>query len=147
MTRCRESLPFTHAIPQRGNGDCTIASLAMLLGVSYEDALTEAVAVSHRPHRRGLYIKHIIETAARLHATLTYRRSINYDEDEGVLVGSILDKRHRVGHAVMLRWGVIIDPAGEHANVPTIWEPDAYLVHKHAAFTGILSRSQSGGKA
>jgi hypothetical protein len=112
-------MPFTavmYSVKGREQSDCAIASLAMYLGYSYEDVLRVAANVD-RPHRakHGLFTDQIRVIAKELGTPLRYSRTIDWEEDYGIL---LLDE-----HAAVLRNGLIFDPDG------LIWEFDDYLEH------------------
>lgn len=132
-------LPLIRVTPQRGEGDCTIASLAMYLGVSYEDALEAATGATRKAHRRGMWVANIVQAAERLGVALSRRRLPRYwlvdEESHGILSGSVIEKRRRVQHVVVLRWGLIFEPDGGE-----VWEVEDYVAHRKAQFTELVTR-------
>lgn len=99
--------PFTVIVGQRGHGDCGIAALAILLGKPYDDVFEAAAHVARKPHSRGLWMAEIQRIARSLGVELKKRRKVNLEEDAGILgVGA-----GETSHVVVLRDGVILDPA------------------------------------
>jgi hypothetical protein len=91
----------------------------MLLGLPYEDVLGAAVKTTggSRVHHAGMLTRDMKRTAKKLGVTLTLRRAIDLEQDEGVL--SLDGQEHC--HAVLLKAGLIFDGDG------TVWIPDVYL--------------------
>jgi ABC-type bacteriocin/lantibiotic exporter with double-glycine peptidase domain len=108
-------------IRQRKDGDCGIASLAMLLEQSYEDVYVAAATVDKK-HRgaKGTGIKELQAIAGKLGHTLRHRRRFNLDEDDGVLGVMWLPKLTK-GHWVTLKRGLVFDPAMELPITATDW--------------------------
>lgn len=121
--------------PQRGEGDCAIACLAMLCNVTYEDALDALSSVAPKAHRRGAWKTQIVAAAAKLGVRLVQRKPVAYEHATGILSCVITDSRKRVGHVVILRWGLIIDPDGG-----VVWEPDDYIAAKKAVVGCLMTR-------
>ena len=132
-------LPMIRMTLQRSSGDCSVAALAMYLGVSYEDALEAATAESLKPHRRGMYNTQIVKAAARLKVALVVKRRFSLEHDSGILSGYVFDGVRPSGHVVVLRWGLLIDPDGGE-----LWEPDDYERTHQAEWTTLLTRSLGG---
>lgn len=105
----------------RGDADCALVALSILLQRPYEDVLGVAVTVtrSATPHQRGLFTREIRQIAAKLGARLRLRRSFDADEDEGIF-GYVKDAQS-AGHVAFGKRGLVWDVDG------TIWELDAYL--------------------
>jgi ABC-type bacteriocin/lantibiotic exporter with double-glycine peptidase domain len=121
---------------QRGEGDCSIACLAMLLNVSYEDALQAMTNVAHNAHRRGAWEKQIVAGALKLGTTLVKRKLVAMEHSTGVLCVTVAgDDDRRVKHVVVLRWGLLFDPDGG-----TVWEPETYIATKQAKVGNLLTR-------
>lgn len=112
-------IPVVKLQVQRAPGDCAICALSMLLGVPYEDVLGAAVKTTggSRVHHAGMLTRDMKRTAKKLGIALALRRSVDLDNDEGVL--SLEAEEHC--HAVLLKAGLIFDGDG------TVWEPDAYF--------------------
>ncbi len=104
----------------RSSGDCAICALSMLLGVPYEDVLGVAVKTTggSRVHHAGMLTRDMKRTAKKLGVTLTLRRAVDLEHDEGVL--SLYSKKHG-SHAALLKAGLIFEGDG------TVWEPETYL--------------------
>jgi hypothetical protein len=100
---------------QRHEWDCTIACLAMLLGVDYESALV-ACATIKPACCEGLYLYEIQAAAEELDAPLKLRRArrFNLDEDTGIL--HVFNLKSATYHVVILWRGTIIETDG------TLWD-------------------------
>ncbi len=114
------------------HGDCAVSTLAMLVGVTYEEAL----AAFERPASvlvDGADWGAIRKAARRLKvATRLLRTRFDLDEDTGVLA---LKKARADEHLVFLWEGRIIDGNGE------LWRmPMAYLDAYGYMPTGLLVR-------
>lgn len=125
-------LPVVKLQTQRAPGDCGICALAMLLQVSYEDVLGAAVktTASARVHHGGMFTRDMKRVAKRLGVTLTLRRAIDLEQDEGVLSLA----RDEEAHAVLLKAGLIFDGDG------TVWEPETFLAATHYRPISLLVR-------
>lgn len=124
-------IPMTvlKVIPQRHASDCTVACLAMLLQVSYEEAL---LAFDQRAIiTRGTDIKFVKAAARRLKRTLRLRRKVDLENDTGMLI--VASQNWHVDHVVILREGIIIDTDS------TIWDADSYLTIHHAHGKSLLT--------
>lgn len=115
--------PVIRIIVQRGDGDCGIASLASYLGMNYEDVLAAAVASTkdYKLHKNGMYNIQIVRIAKFLGITLHRRKRWDYEESCGILS---LDMPGESGHVVVLKNGLIFDPADG-----CCWQPEAFLAH------------------
>jgi hypothetical protein len=103
--------------------DCAVATLAMLCGVTYGEAL----AAFPRPDRVvkiGAYLTELRAAAKRLKVTLVLTRRFDLEDDTGILHVSGKDE-----HLVFLWAGRIIDGNGE------CWlHTDSYLkAHSYTA--------------
>lgn len=87
--------------------DCAVASLAMLCGVSYGEALA-AFPRPQRVVRAGAYLTEIQSAAKVLGVTTKIRKRFDLDEDTGILHVSGKDE-----HLVFLWAGRIIEGNGE----------------------------------
>ena len=73
-------------VRQRAGGDCGVAALATVAGISYEDAYVAVDKID--PKRRGkagLHNREVIQAARRLALQLVPTRRYDLDEDEGIL--------------------------------------------------------------
>jgi ABC-type bacteriocin/lantibiotic exporter with double-glycine peptidase domain len=111
------SEPVVKVQPQRHPADCSVAVLAMTLAVSYEDAL---VAFRHDVKRHGATMRQIQGAARRLGRVLRHRKTVDLDEDQGILAVEWRKQRGRL-HVVVLRAGQIVD------TDETIWDADVYV--------------------
>lgn len=123
--------PFIPVVWQRKKTDCSVACLAMMCAVSYEDAL---LAIGKkRVLTRGIALGEVIKAALKLGKVLTFHRAIDLDNDTG-----ILGVKGGVGwdyeHLVILHNGSIIDPQDK-----AIWDHETYLSANGAAVTSLLT--------
>ena len=123
-----DALPIIRVIVQRSSGDCAIATLAMYLGVNYEDILSVASQTVNRPllHRAGMWTKDIKATAGALGVSLKMRRTFDPEMADGILVMK--------EHVAILRDGIVIDPSDG-----TIWDADVYISQSDKV-TGLLTK-------
>ncbi len=108
--------PVLRIVASREDDDCAITAMAMISGCSYEDVLREVVVVDPR-HRgkRGLQDRQIRKVMARLDCPVRFKKTVDFDEDYGLL--RLLD------HLCVLRSGLVIED-------DTIWDVDVWLKHK-----------------
>jgi hypothetical protein len=102
--------------------DCAVASLAMLCGVTYGEALA-AFPKPQRVMQVGAYLTEMAGAAKRLNVKTELKRTFELDEDTGILhVSSRKDE-----HVVFLWAGRIIEGNGE------CWlHPGSYMkAHKY----------------
>lgn len=119
MTPDRE-LTCVRVVEQRGEGDCCIAVLAMLLGMSYEDVLAAASqTMGAKVHREGMWTHQILRTAKAIGSPLKKKKSWDLETDTGIVV---LENTY-ASHVVVAWEGLLLDTSG------TIWQPDVYLKH------------------
>src|SRR3990167_7321603 len=110
--------PFITFVGQRHQADCGVATLAMLCGVSYEDAL---LAIGHKQVlTSGVALKVVRDAARKLGKRLVLHRHIDPDNDTGIL--GIKSPAWHFEHLVVLKEGIIIDPQDQ-----TIWDLDSYI--------------------
>lgn len=115
-----DEAPIINVIPQRGDYDCTVACLAMLAGVSYEEALLALGEQTPQILVRGAWDAEIKRAAAQLGFKLRVRRKFDLENDTGMLRFS--------DHVVVLRAGLVITTHG------SLWDADdflAYYLHKY----------------
>ncbi len=111
--------PIIRVVVQRHPADCGVATLAMLLGVSYEDALVALAAEEPAVLTRGVFTKHLEAAAQKLGFRLRRRRRYSIDDDTGLL--NLSSRKWRTDHVVVLREGLVIETDG------TIWDAGEYL--------------------
>jgi hypothetical protein len=121
------SLPVIKVIPQRGEGDCAIACLAMYLDKSYEDVLAAAVGRSKntRVHRTGMTPQQVLNIGKALGVDMKWQKKhIDLETACGVLYFE-----HGVtAHVVVVKAGLVIEPDGG-----TVWDdPALYLLTQGA---------------
>jgi len=119
------SLPFVTLVLQRQGSDCGLATLAMLLGLSYEDVLAAAVTRRRaKPHVGGMYTREITALARRLGTPLAFKRTWDLETDCGLLTiekTKITSADAFTQHLVLLKFGLVFDTDG------TVWEPETYF--------------------
>lgn len=100
-------LPIIKAIYQRYDADCGVACLAMVCGVTYENALV-AVA-QHNPDvcMLGCWQEHLVAAAQILGFTLKPKRRFDLETDTGIL--NVTIPTMKSDHLVVLWEGRIID--------------------------------------
>ncbi len=121
--------PFLQVVPQRHKTDCSVACLAMLLGVSYEEALLAL----HVPRvvTHGVMVRHVIAAAKRLGKPLRFQRKFDLETDTGIL--GIRSVVWPMEHLVVLKDGLIVDTDA------TIWEADVFLSAYKAKAISLLT--------
>lgn len=113
---------------QRHRMDCSVACLAMLFGLPYEDVL---VAFAHHVIKQGATIRQTQAAAKFLQRKLVWSRKLgDLETDTGVLVVSSAQWRH--DHMVVLKDGLIIDTDA------TIWDQDVFFAVYEATPISIL---------
>lgn len=110
--------PRLRMVAQRHDADCGVAALAMLLGVSYEDALIALGGEVPKILKRGVWFTEMQRAAQTLGATLKLKRRWHADEDDGIAQVKFPKGNH---HVVVVRDGLIFD------TDLTVWEPDDYF--------------------
>lgn len=115
-------------IMQKGEGDCAIASLAMLTGKPLIEVnqLATKVFKDFVARERGLYTGEIKRLGKKLGVTLHSRlsKTIDWDHDTGILLVALRSGTH---HAAILFNGSIYDPLDG-----LFYTPDAYLATRRA---------------
>jgi ABC-type bacteriocin/lantibiotic exporter with double-glycine peptidase domain len=121
--------PIIRVVLQRHPADCGVACLAMLCGVSYENALV-AVA-QYRPDVciTGLGLRDMRASALRLGYRLKVRQRYDIETDTGIL--NLSFKKQKLEHLVVLREGLVIETDG------TLWDAELYL-NQNKAVPGYL---------
>ena len=118
--------PFLCVVPQRHKTDCSVACLAMLLGVSYEEALL-ALRLP-RVLTRGVMMRQVLIAAKRLGQPLTFQRKFDLDTDTGILGVRSPEWPHE--HLVVLKDGLIFD------TDCSVWDWDVFLkIYKATALS------------
>jgi hypothetical protein len=122
--------PLVSMIPQRHQADCSVAVLAMFLGITYEDALLALGGEVPKILRCGVYMPQLQRAAGKMGVTLKLKRRWDASEDDGIL--RIQFKKR--AHVVLLRNGLIFDTAFD------VWEPDDYAKASRGRYGAILVR-------
>ncbi len=121
--------PFLQVVPQRHKTDCSVACLAMLLGVSYEEALLALHVPKVVTH--GVMVRHVTAAARRLGQPLKFRRRFDLESDTGIL--GVRSEKWPLEHLVVLKDGLIVDTDA------TIWEADVFLSAYSAKAISLLT--------
>jgi ABC-type bacteriocin/lantibiotic exporter with double-glycine peptidase domain len=119
--------PFLSVVPQRSRMDCGVACLAMLCGVSYERAL---LATRGPVLDQGMRTRQIQATARRLGRALTFCRTVDLENDTGLLAVRSVQWPH--DHLVVLKDGLIVDTDA------SLWDVDVFLSAYDATVLSIL---------
>lgn len=102
---------ITKVVPMRADGDCGIASLAMLLNLSYEDVFVAAAAVDpKRRGRNGLTIKEVRAIAKKLGVKLAYKRKFKLSEQDGIV--GLENTGDDEGHWATVKEGIVFETNG-----------------------------------
>lgn len=123
--------PLVSLIPQRHVADCGAATLAMLLGVTYEEVLIPLGFEVPNILRRGVWFTELQRAALTLGATLVLKRTCDLELDEGILQVKF---RRGANHVVLLRQGLIFD------TDLTCWIPEDYFSARRAKPGALLVR-------
>lgn len=110
-------LPTLQIIPQRHSHDCSVACLAMICRISYEEAL---MAFRHNVCTDGASIRQIQRAAARLGRTLLWSRRVSSLENEtGILC--VRSQKWPCDHLVVFKEEQIVDTDA------TLWDADVFM--------------------
>jgi hypothetical protein len=123
-------LPFVTFIPQRRKTDCGVATLAMLCGCSYEQALLAIRKPSVLTD--GVQLRVVRDAAKKLGKKLVLHRQIDPDNDTGIL--GVKAESWDFEHLVILKDGLIIDPQDSG-----IWDFDSYMAAHGAKAVSLLA--------
>src|SRR4029079_453431 len=107
--------PIIRVIPQRYDSDCGVSCLAMICGVTYENALVAVAQFAPNVCISGMWLKHLESAALLLGFKLRRRRTFDWDTDTGILV---LSRPRLPLHVVVLREGLVIETDG------CLWESE-----------------------
>ena len=121
--------PILKVIPQRHVADCGGACLAMLCGVSYENALVAVAQEQPNVCVTGVYLRELRTAAKRLGYALKAKRRFDLETDTGIL--NLSSRKWKLEHLVLLREGLVIETDG------TLWDAELYL-KQHRAKLGSL---------
>jgi ABC-type bacteriocin/lantibiotic exporter with double-glycine peptidase domain len=122
--------PILRVVVQRHTMDCGVACLAMICGVSYENALVAIAQDQPNVCSVGIWFTELRRAAKRLGFKLKAKRRVDLAEDTGIL--NLSSSKWRSDHVVVLREGLIVETDG------TLWEPDVFLRHHEAKVGTIL---------
>lgn len=125
--------PILRVVPQRHESDCGVAVLAMLFGVTYEEALIALSWEIPTVLTSGAYTSHLKQAAKNLGSSLKVRRVFDMDDATGILCVSSV--RWKTDHVVILKDGLLFDTDG------TVWDADVYFKVHHAKAGALLVRS------
>ncbi len=102
-----ETVPIIRYVPQRHDGDCGVACLAMITGVNYEHALIAIGEAEPMVCTKGVWTHHMRAAASRLGFITRVRRKFDIETDFGILNVKFKSVSHE--HLVVLWEGRIID--------------------------------------
>jgi hypothetical protein len=122
--------PVVQMVEQRHDTDCGVAVLAMMLTVSYEEALMAIGPEKPTVLIKGVWMPELTRAAQALGTTLRHRDSWDYANDDGIVRVS----NKTWAHVVLLRGGLFWN------TDRTVWRPDDYLKAKRVKARSILVR-------
>lgn len=96
-------------VTQRGDGDCAVAALAMVLSERYDAVYRAASRIHPDAPIKGLYNRELLTLAHGFGLELAPARTYNLDRDDGVLRLYSPQLFHR-GHFVAVCDGLVWDP-------------------------------------
>jgi hypothetical protein len=121
----RDPLPpsFFRLIRQNSfNADCTVAALAMMFSVSYEESLAACLLVAPEVLDKGMVWNRVKQAAEALGGELKLLPPGKYDVEDAT--GLLIVENRKEAHAVYLWAGRIMEGNGEG------WlEPEDYFKH------------------
>ena len=107
-----------------GVPDCGVASLATLLGFTYERTLAAVLKANRYTYQNGISTETACKAAKALGRPLKVHNPSEYDFDEAVGMLEVVGDNH----FVVLARGAILDLRG-----PQLWlEPDVFFSHYRA---------------
>lgn len=112
-------------IPQRTEWDCGVASVAMLLGIPYNDVRDAVYKIIDDPKlkKRGLILKQVEQILKHYgFKSKKVHKKEGYLEGATGILGLLGGCCDPAGHWVVLKDGMIIDPSGGEAH-----EVDDYM--------------------
>lgn len=119
-----DDLPILRVVLQRHEADCAVAVLAMVLGVTYEDALVAVAAEAPQVLHEGTPIAAFKRAARRLGARVSVSGTYDLDASAGVL--AVNADSWPMTHLVVLRDGMIVETDG------LLWDADVFFRHYRA---------------
>lgn len=119
-----------HVTPRLISNDCATWALSVLTGRGYPEVKGQAAKVDKGAGKDGLSWAQLKRMATRMGLTLLFRKTVNLDEDTGILGVEFPDG---VSHAVVLMQGPVIIDADN-----TVWQADAYIAAKQVQVDSIL---------
>lgn len=99
--------------PEEG-ADCALLALAFYLGEPYDDVLRTVARLDPDMGKKGLTTRQIKEVAKAMGHPLRIKRTVNFDDDYGIVLW--------VDHANVIRNGLLFESNG------TVWDPTDYMV-------------------
>jgi ABC-type bacteriocin/lantibiotic exporter with double-glycine peptidase domain len=126
--------PILRIITQRHPMDCVVACLAMLLGVSYENALVAVAQDEPNVCVKGIGVRQMERAAKRLGYRLKARRHFDLESDTGILNVKMTTMPH--DHLVILKSGLVFETDA------TVWDADVFAA-THRAQLNVLYVAES----
>lgn len=116
---------------QRGKRDCGVATLATLIGRTYEEVLMVAGDISPNVLKKGLFASDLAKIANEFQSTIVRKVGhIDLDEDTGILELKFPNRRE---HYVFLMNGLIFDPQ----EPGQVWDAYTYVRKSRAKVQGL----------
>jgi hypothetical protein len=131
--------PILRVVTQRHGSDCSVAALAMVCHVTYEEALLAVGINDPSVLTSGLYMSAIQKAAKAIGVSLRRTRKFNLSTDRGILYVSFGKKSH--SHVLVLQAGILVDTDG------AIWQPEIYKRVMKATFGPLLIRDDAAEQA
>ena len=122
--------PILRVIAQRHPADCSVACLAMLLGVSYENALVAIAPDEPNVCVMGAYEPSIKRAAVRLGYRLRVKKRVDLESDTGIL--TVRSRKWKTTHLVVLKNGLIVDTDA------CVYDADVFLATQRATVGSLL---------
>lgn len=118
--------PILRVVAQRHDGDCAVACLATLFGLTYEDALVALSQQEPAVLHGGVSERSLRKAALECGHVLRRQRLIDLEDATGILW--LESPQWPAAHVVVLWDGRIVDTDGG-----TLWRnADVFLKHHHA---------------
>lgn len=129
--------PIVKLVNQESGHDCSVAALAMCLGISYPEALVAVARVRANVLTAGATWKDLQKAARKLGTPLKVVRFDPDDEDAaGILAVGFIEDGTYYEHAVYYKRGLVFD-----GNSGAVWELDVYIRAYSADIKTMLVRA------
>jgi len=121
--------PVFHIVLQHHTGDCSIAALASLLCVSYDEVLIVASRLDENVLKNGLDAEETCKVIVAFGKSAQYwanPEDVDLSEAQGILGVKPKGRGRQIGHVVVLSNGLIFDPA---EKISVVWDAELFLQH------------------